>query len=259
MVLHDHLGFGLSENLLVVHTRKDDRSRREVGLVFLPLLDRALVPVEVLERGEPLAHLLPQVAVRHRVADDRHLPVRIAQDLRHAAGGLALPASGPDGAHRDHGTRAREHRLTRAEQAEGGAGRAHPGGAVHHVLVRDVGVGERHHVDPMGLDQLVQLLLGMDRDPVGIPRTGQLGGVAAPVDIRNLRGGEGDDLDVVAFLPVHVEVVEVAAGGPHDEHSGRPGGGHGACAPGSSSRPEYVGPRGASLTPPPGRPPPYGR
>ena len=88
----------------------------------------------------------------------------------------------------------------------------------NYVDVADVGVAEHHLVDVVVGDQVLQALLGDDRDPVGIAGAGQGGRVGAVVDVGDLGGGEGDHPGTRVATEGAVEVVEVAAGGPHDEH-----------------------------------------
>ena len=49
-------------------------------------------------------------------------------------------------------------------------------GQVHHLLVRDVRVGEDHLVHAVAADEPGQLLFRVDGDPLGVQRAGQLGG-----------------------------------------------------------------------------------
>jgi len=57
---------------------------------------------------------------------------------------------------------------------------------------------------------------GDDPDPVRIELAGERTRIEPPFDVRNLRGGEGDDLEVVAAAVDEVEIVEVAARGACD-------------------------------------------
>ena len=91
-----------------------------------------------------------------------------------------------------------QHGRARAQEPEVGAGGERARAEVHDVLVRDVGVGEHDLVDPLAGDQVLELVLGDDRDAVRVARAGQLGRVEPAVDVRDLGGGEGDDVDVVA-------------------------------------------------------------
>jgi hypothetical protein len=69
-------------------------------------------------------------------------------------------------------------------------------------------------------DHGLELLLGDDRDAVGIKLPGERGRIDAAVDVRNLCRREGDDL-VLRAVPIDdVEVVEVAAGCAGDDDTG---------------------------------------
>jgi hypothetical protein len=89
---------------------------------------------------------------------------------------------------------------------------------MHDVEVADVGVAEHHLVDVEVGDQVLEALLGEDRDPVGVAGAGQGGRIGAVVDVGDLGRGEGDHPGRRVAAEGAVEVVEVAAGGPHDEH-----------------------------------------
>ena len=69
----DHVRFllGEREHGRAVDAGEDDVALREMGLVLLALLDRALGRVEIRVAREALDGLPLQVAVGHRVADDR--------------------------------------------------------------------------------------------------------------------------------------------------------------------------------------------
>ena len=88
---------------------------------------------------------------------------------------------------------------------------------MHHVLVRHVGVGEDHFVYVLLPDDLLELVLWTDRNPVWVTRPGQLGRIHAALDIRDLRGREGDDRVLGPSAKEDVEVVKVAAGCPDDD------------------------------------------
>ena len=88
---------------------------------------------------------------------------------------------------------------------------------MHHVLVRDVRVREDDLVDALVADEPLELVLGDDRDPGGVAVARQLGRVDAAVDVRDLGGGERDDLDVLAAPVEEVEVVKIAPGGADDD------------------------------------------
>jgi hypothetical protein len=91
---------------------------------------------------------------------------------------------------------------------------------VHDVLVRHVGIREHDGVDLVLAHELFERRFRQDRDSVRIQRPRQLGGVAASIDVRDLRRGEGDDLVLAAAAVDEVEVVEVAARGACNEYSG---------------------------------------
>jgi hypothetical protein len=83
--------------------------------------------------------------------------------------------------------------------------------------VPEIGVGEDDLVDVVRADELRQLVLRTDRDPLGIPRPGERRRVGPLVDPRDLRRGERDDLRVGVVAERDVEVVEVASAGSHDD------------------------------------------
>ena len=105
----------------------------------------------------------------------------------------------------------------RGEQREARPGRERARADVHHVLVRDVRVGEDDLVDLVLADQVAELGLGPDRDPVRVEIAGEQGRVDAPVDVRDLRRREGNDLVLLAAPVDDVEVVEVAPGRACDQ------------------------------------------
>ncbi len=107
-------------------------------LVLLALLDRGVVPDEVVERRVTLHTLRREIPVRHRMPD-RHDPLaRVLQRLDDRSRRLALARTGSDGADRDHRDRRLQHRLAGPEQDEVRAGGQHLAGLVHHVGVADV-------------------------------------------------------------------------------------------------------------------------
>ena len=90
---------------------------------------------------------------------------------------------------------------------------------MHDVLVRDVRVREHDLVDLVLAYELLERVLGDDRNAVGIERAGELGRVAPPFDVRDLRRRERDDLVLLPAAVDEVEVVEVAARGACDQDS----------------------------------------
>ena len=100
---------------------------------------------------------------------------------------------------------------------EVGPGRDRCRSAVHHVFVQNVTVREHDVIDLMLADELHQLLFRLDGDSLGIKMSGQLGRIASVIDVRNLGGGEGDDLVCGIVAIQDVEVVKIPPGGTHDE------------------------------------------
>jgi hypothetical protein len=88
---------------------------------------------------------------------------------------------------------------------------------VHHVFVREVGVGEDDLVDAVHVDEPRELGLRPDRDAVGVPGAGERRRIPTVVDPRDLRRGERDDLGLRIVPEDDVEVVEVASAGAHDD------------------------------------------
>ncbi len=129
---------------------------------------------------------------------------------------LALAGAGARRPGRDDRLRALDHRVDGSEQHEVGPAGERPAGLVHDELVGDVAVGEDDAVDLLAREDLLELLLGDDRDPLGVERAGQLRRVAPILDAGDLRRRDGDDLHRGVVAIDDVEVVEVAPGGPHD-------------------------------------------
>jgi hypothetical protein len=90
---------------------------------------------------------------------------------------------------------------------------------VHDLLVAHVAVREHDRVDLELSDEGLELLLGPDRDALGVARAGEGRRVATIRDAGDLRRGERDHLDARCIPVDDVEVVEVPAGGPHDQHA----------------------------------------
>ena len=219
-VPQDHVGFLFRcvQDLLVVDSGEDEVSLGEMRLVLLTLLDRRIGGFEVLVALEALHGLFREISVRHRMPEDGHLFAGLAEELGDAPGGLALAGPGADRADRDGRLARSEHRLARRDQAVRGAGRERTRADVHHVLVRHVRVREDDVVDLMLPHELLERGLGQDRNPVRIQRTGELGRILAPVDVRDLRRGEGDHLALGPVPVDEVEVVEVASGSAGDQY-----------------------------------------
>ena len=189
-------------------------------LVLLALLDRRVGGVEVLVALEALDGLRRQVAVGHRVPQDGDALPGLAQQARDVARCLALAGARAHRTDGDDRLLGGQHRLARREQPESRARGERARRDVHHVLVRDVGVREDDFVHVVLVDQLLELVLGRDRDPVPVELASQLRRVDPPVDVRNLRRREDDDLVLLAAAVDEVEVVEVPTGRACDQHPG---------------------------------------
>ena len=190
------LGLGLAQDAAVVDARVDDDAGLDVRLVLLALLDRAVVPHEVVERLEPLAGLRREVAVGHRVAHRHDPQPQVAQQPGDVAGGLALAharAHRGDGDHR--AARAQRRAARRRARTKSAPAAMTREAEVHDLGVGEVGVGEHHGVDPLARDERLELRLVDDRDAVRVQRAGELGRVGASVDVGDLGRGEGDHLD----------------------------------------------------------------
>ncbi len=90
---------------------------------------------------------------------------------------------------------------------------------MHYVLVGDVAVGEDSLVDIVILNQLLEVVLGVDRDTVGVQIAAQLGRIRAAVDVGNLRSGERDDFVALIVAEVDVEVVKIATGSTQNQYA----------------------------------------
>ena len=214
---HVRLLLGLGEDRAVVDARVDDRTVADVGLVLLHLLDRAVVLRHVLQRREPLHDLLAQVAVGHGMPDGDGALIPLPQERHDPARRLALTAPGPNRTHGDHRLRARDHRGVDVERGEHRAGSLDDRAALVEIVEVDVGVGEDDLVDSVLADQVCELLLGEDGNPVRIAGSGELGRIPAVVDVRDLGGGEGHDTGVGSAAVAGIEDVEVFSGGSHDQ------------------------------------------
>ena len=188
-------------------------------LVLLPLLDGALLRVEVLVAREALHGLAREVAVGHRVPEDGDALAGLAQEGGDPARRLALAGAGTHGADGDRRLGRGEHRVGGRDQLVGGARRQRARADVHDVLVRHVGVGEDDLVHLVLAHDPLQLRLREDRDALLVAGPGERGRIDAAVDVRDLRRRERDHLGVVAAAVDDVEVVEVAARGSRDQHS----------------------------------------
>ena len=221
---------GAREDLAIVNARVDDVSSRDVRLVLLALLDRAIGGVEIGARGEALHPLAREIAVGHRMAQHGRAQAAAAQMLREKAGHLGLAAPRAHGADRDHREVRLQHRGVRTRKQEARAERECARGQVHDRLVRHVAIGEHDLSHLLAARDGLELALLHDGNALRIEGTRELGRVAPSADARNLGRREGDDLDARVVAIEHVEVVEVAPGRAENDEPGfrRAIGGHGS-------------------------------
>ncbi len=85
--------------------------------------------------------------------------------------------------------------------------------------MREVAVGKDCLVHVVLPDKLLKLILGIDRNPVGIKLSCEYRRVRSPGDVRNLRGRESYDIVPFIVAEVDIEIVEVAPRSAHDDHS----------------------------------------
>ena len=204
---------------LIVHAGIDDGAQVDVRLVLFALFDGTFVAVKVGVIGKALHGLFDQVAVRHGVADADDLVAHVAQDAHHTPRRLAFACPGAHGADGDDGLGRLDHRRVAAHQTKVRAGCQRDGGLVHHDLMRHVAVSKDHLVNLQVADQFDQVGFGENLDAFGIELAGQLRRVQASLDVGDLRRGERHHFIVGVVAKVDVEVVKVAPGGSHDEHT----------------------------------------
>ena len=220
-VPQDHVRLLLrgADDLLIVHASVDHEAVVDVRLVLLPLLDGALVLVEVGVAREALAGLAGQVPVGHGVADGHHLLAELLEDVADGAGGLALARTRAHGGDADDGLRRGDHRLGGAQEGEVAVMGDAEAGQVHGGGVGNIRVGEDGLLDALAGDEGHQLGLVHDGDALRVELPGQHRRVAAALDARDLGGREGHHL-IVRVVPVDgIEVVEVASRGSQDHHA----------------------------------------
>ncbi len=215
----DDVGFplGRREDRGIVDACEHQVAERKMRLVFLPLLDGALGGIEIGQRREALHALFDEISVGHGMPKHGDAPAGLAESTRRPARDRRLPATRPHGGDGEHGERRPQHRAPRPEEREIGARGECARAKVHHLLMRDVAVGEDDLLDLPITAEGVQLRLVDDRNALGIKHAGELRRIAAAADAGNLRSGERDHLPRRVVAVDDVEVVEVAAGGAEDD------------------------------------------
>ena len=141
------------EDALVVDTRVNRYTHIDVRFVFLTLLDRAFMSLQVrccLKTLDPL-HL--EVTVGHGVANHGYVFTLVRQQPRQPLGQGTLASAGTCGRNAHYGFRRNELRLVRAQHHETRPGRLHHAGLVHQFCVRDVAVSEENKIYIEALDQ----------------------------------------------------------------------------------------------------------
>ena len=81
---------GLANNLFVIHTCIDDHTVINVRLIFLALLNGALVFIEIVIICVALNFLCHEISIRHRVTDGGDFVTHLLQDGSHAPRGLTF-------------------------------------------------------------------------------------------------------------------------------------------------------------------------
>ncbi|VTR70718.1 hypothetical protein DESC_830035 [Desulfosarcina cetonica] len=147
-----------------------------------------------------------------------HALAHLLQDPHHMPAGLGLATAGAYGADRDDRALGGQHGVGSTDDDEIGAGGSHLGGLVHDLHVGHVTVGKGHQIDLFSPDQFHQLIVGNNRDALGIAAARQLGRIDPAVDIGNLGGGETDHFVAWVVAEVDIEIVKIPARGPHDDH-----------------------------------------
>ena len=138
---------GTSENGGVVDAREHDAAGRDVRLVLLAFLDRAVGSIEIPRRRKALYRLALEIAIRHRMAQHGRSKSDRSQAARQPARDLALTDTGADGTHADHRQPRRDHCAVRAEQGEICPGSKRDRSFVHDEGMLYIAVGENDLVD----------------------------------------------------------------------------------------------------------------
>jgi hypothetical protein len=86
------------------------------------------------------------------------------------------------------------------------------------VIQVHVRVGKDDLVDVVAAQQIVELFLGSNGNPVGIQGARQYGWIAPVFYVWNLRCCECNDFDIRVVSITAIEYVEVTSSGSHDDY-----------------------------------------
>ncbi len=89
---------------------------------------------------------------------------------------------------------------------------------MHQIIVGHITIREHNLIHIMLFDEFRQLLLGIDRNPFGIPRSRQLRWIPPLLNPRNLSGGECHNIIRSVIAEEDIEIMEVSARSAHDQH-----------------------------------------
>ena len=89
---------------------------------------------------------------------------------------------------------------------------------MHQVLMRNVAIGEHHHVDGVVLNEALEIFLLEYRNPLRIQASRKHGRVAPSGDVWDLGGSESNNLVVEVLTEKNVEIVEVSARSSENEN-----------------------------------------
>ena len=189
-------------------------------LVFFAFFNCRFKAFQVFHLAEPLHPLGFKVSIGHGMANDTDLAFSVQKELGNAAGSGAFANTRPDCADTDHRFFRRDGSVSWSQEPKAGPGGQHCRCLVHHVHVGNVTVGEVDPVHAFPFDQWNQLRLFNYGDAVRVERAAEGMGVGAVCNVWNLGGGERNDPDQRVIAKDGIEIVEVAAGGSHDNYSG---------------------------------------
>ncbi|MEJ2220620.1 MAG: hypothetical protein P8X80_07380 [Desulfobacterales bacterium] len=66
-------------------------------------------------------------------------------------------------------------------------------------------------------DQIGKFVFGMNRNTIGVKLAGKLGRIETAGDIRNLSGGEGDNIVTLVIFEIDIKIMEIPTGRSHDD------------------------------------------